>query len=181
MEASKAGVDVAKPGSTPADATSRPLIVTKSAIMKDPMVQDTDDSSSNQPLPAPSVSKKVIAPLVADESSDDTELTSAPSDQSVKAPTPVDETETVESASDPTDESAETKEQQAAEKRQAVADELIKQKKYIVPIGVAARKKASQQLVVGIVFLVLIGVAAIVAIDANLIAAPISLPFDFIK
>ena len=180
MEASKAGVDVAKPGSTPADATSRPLIVTKSAIMKDPMVQDADEPSNDQPLPAPSVSKKVIAPLVTDEASD-AKSTSVPEDQPVEVPTPVEKAENVESAIEPTDESVETKEQQAAEKRQAIADELIKQKKYVVPIGVAARKKASQQLVAGMVVLALIGLAVIVAIDANLIAAPISLPFDFIK
>lgn len=182
MDPSKAGVDVAKPGSTPADATSRPLIVTKSAMIKDPMVQAESSESAAEPaITPPSVSKKTIEPLTSQEKSESVAETTPAEPASV-----ADESEdslTADNSTEisPTDENAETKAQVEEDKRQAIADELIKQKKYVVPIGAVTRRKAGRRLVVSLVLIILLAAAGVAVIDAGLIATSIQLPFDFIK
>ncbi len=63
-------MDVARPGTTAADPSGRPLIVTHRAVLKDPMVVDdsSDEMTFDEPkLVAPSVTKIKIEPLHGDE------------------------------------------------------------------------------------------------------------------
>lgn len=179
MQPNKSGQDIAKPGSTPADATSRPLIVTKSAMIKDPMVQTDDAVSSQEVVVAPpSASKKTIEPLTSQEKTD----TAADSEVKESSDTP-DESSDASSTADTmvVEGDSATKEQDDAGKRQAIADELIQQKKYFVPIGAETRRRAGRRLIVVLLLIAVTSIAAVLAIDAGIIATNLQLPFDFIK
>jgi len=78
-------VDVVAPGTTPPNATSRPIIVSHGPIMKDPMFQGTAPAvSTSPPVPAPSARAKVVTPLaeVADDKAETPE--SSPNKKSAK-------------------------------------------------------------------------------------------------
>lgn len=169
--------DIEEPGQTPATATSRPLIISKGSIIKDPMVH----AEENQPEPPaeiapPSVNKKVIEPLAAPETETKVDEPKEPEVSPVETPDMDPEAEL-----DPTDPKVNDKEFAEMEKRQTAVDTLVKSKKYFVPIGAVAKRKAGRQGVATIIILIIAVVAVVAAIDAELLAVNMDLPFDVIK
>ena len=69
-------MDVAKPGDTAATATSRPVIINHGMLVKDPMMQDKGDEAASELVSAEETpqkltqSKKIIAPIVAQETTE---------------------------------------------------------------------------------------------------------------
>lgn len=185
-EDKKPVMDVEKPGSTPAPATSRPLIITKGPAIKDPMVtaedsEKTDDKETQVPLP--SSKKKTIQPLSEQEPkaaaseeeqpSQDTEPTQTEESEGIGPDLPAEESSDVPTK-DPVDERS-----QEDQKRQELADKLVLEKKYFVPIGAVHKKQAARTTaVLAVLLIIVLGVLA--AIDAELIETSISLPFDFL-
>lgn len=178
--------DVAKPGNTPADATSRPVIVNRESFIKDPMVNDDSDAKDKTPESEvrASAGKKVIKPL------EDTETTKE------SAPEPDAKTEnTEEAAAEPVSDNAvvdavldqvsDTKQQVAQDKeteqRQVLVDKLVEQKKYFVPLATAQHRRNNKIAVVVVAALLPLLVGIVLAMDAGVIETGVTLPFDLIK
>lgn len=179
MAEKKPVMDVAKPGETPAEATSRPIIVSKKPAVKDPMVNEKEEKAPEADAPSlsPSVSKKKIEPLSSASKPTEEPAEKKPEE---KPDTTIATPDTDELIGEEKQEAVESKVDEEATKRQELVDKLIAEKKYFVPIGAAQHKRNSVTAV--ILFLVLVAIVGVyLAIDANLIKTDISLPFDLIK
>lgn len=183
-ETKKPVMDVEKPGTTPASATSRPVIVGRGPAIKDPMVNTSDPESTEQtnPQPLPSAKKKTIQPISeqpATEADTKPEVGSEPKPEATGELAPeLPPTEAEERAA-----AADAAEQLSEEdrKRQELTDKLVAEKKYFVPIGAAQKKRTARNTaLMFVVFVVVVG-AALLAVDAELIQTDITLPFDLIK
>jgi hypothetical protein len=180
-EIKKPVTDVEKPGTTPADATSRPLIVGRGPAIKDPMVNEAKSEGAEQAV-SQSISptkKKTIQPL-----------TEQPQPEKQPEATPQPETETEEIAPDvaPSEETVKSEAAQAAQKlseeelkRQELVNKLVVQKKYFVPIGAAKKRRTAHSITLLFIVLVLVAGGALLAVDAELLQTDITLPFDLIK
>jgi hypothetical protein len=207
----KTVMDVSKPGKTAATATSRPVIITHGALVKDPMVNEeaaTDTPVQETQAPITPAAKKVIAPLSAAENAEakaESETETDTIKQEVAAeetskkdpvaetkpsekdePESEDETESEEAVVDAVVEQvADKKAQEQAgveeQKRQELVTKLVADKKYFVPLAVARRERNGKLGVVFAVALLPLFVGLILAVDAELIGQGIDLPFDFIK
>lgn len=186
----KVVTDVEKPGSTPAGATSRPLIISKSPAVKDPMVSEDPETLPEPDRMPPSAVKKTIAPLSAPEKEAEKQLVKPTEDRAPRSAEPESKEVPKEAALSPempTDQSAEeiAAAQQAVlskeEQDQAeLVTKLVEQKKYFVPVGaVQKRRTARNTALLALVLLTLVGAA--LAIDAEVIKTDITLPFDLIK
>lgn len=181
-EAKKPVMDVGKPGTTPADATSRPIIVTKGPAIKDPMVNESKPEGETQttPTPLPSAKKKTIQPLT-EQPKTETEAKPAPEAAETEEPAP--ELTQAEQEATAKTEAAEAAQKLSDEelKRQELVSKLVAEKQYFVPIGAAQKKRTVRNtLLLFVVFILVIGASAL-AIDAELIQTDITLPFDLIK
>lgn len=182
-ETKKPVMDVEKPGTTPASATSRPVIVGRGPAIKDPMVNDNNPETAEQatPQPLPSAKKRTIQPLTDQPKETETEPKPAPaSDQIAENELAPDlpQTEEAEKAA-----AAEAEEQLSEEerKRQELVDKLVLEKKYFVPTGAVQKKRTVRNtILLFLAFIVLLS-AAVLAVDAELIQTNITLPFDLIK
>lgn len=179
-EEKKSMADVAKPGSTSPDTSSKPVIISNRPMVKDPMVnEETSDSvidNKDENVTADSPSKgRVIKPIsdnhdsVKEEAQPEKEKKEESSDEAV-----VDAV--VSQATDKNKKARETEENEA---RRAANDKLIESKKYFVKVKApkAKRHKRTALALLLVVFIGLMGVGA--AADAELIG--LSVPFDFIK
>jgi hypothetical protein len=180
--------DVEKPGTTPADATSRPLIVGRGPAMKDPMVNEAKPATEEvvTPQPVPSTKKKTIQPL-----------TEQPKEEAASKPGPASpDPENNPEAEEPDSEVTLAEEEKTAKsaaddaaqklseeelKRQELVDKLVAEKKYFVPIGAAQKKRTVRNTALLFVMFILVVSGAALAIDAELIQTDITLPFDLIK
>lgn len=200
--------DVAKPGDTPADATSRPLIVSSGAMMKDPMVTDDSKAKTDEPSSLQTSPKKVVEPLAeadsdpvdaevkpdnADATKEDTpkpekadEKAKSDAKAEAKSTEPTDseqadDTAVVDAVVDQVaDNKQVSEEDKAAEERQKVVDQLTEQKKYFVPLAAAQHRRNNKIAVIVICALVPLIVGVILAIDAGVIDLGFDLPFDII-
>lgn len=193
-------MDVSKPGKAVADASARPVIVGHKPQVQDPMVtaEDTnpDVAEPEQSVASPSATKKVIAPLSDQENASESEA--AAEDSSLESqPQPDEKSEPdADETSDGTQSDEEAAvvdavaDQVGAKKKEdakteedkkhfAEIEKLIAEKKYFVPIG-KARRKRNRALLWVTVFLALIFVGLLLAIDAELLEAGFNLPFDFL-
>lgn len=199
-------MDVSKPGKSPADATTRPII-TGHEMIKDPMVTEdkapmegvTEDvpgsDTEEKPMTSP-IGKKVIQPLSADE--EKPEQTEEPAQEEKpeeekaesseekseekKEEAPVTEDAVVDAVLDQVgDKKEETKESEEERKRQEIVDKLVEDKKYFVPIGQVHKRRNNRiaLLVLGALLPVLVGLG--LAADAGAINLGFKVPFDFIK
>jgi hypothetical protein len=113
--------DIAKPGTTPAGATSRPIIVNNRPLLQDPMVVAAapgagaaPELAPAEPAPAaPSASRITIKPIIAD-SGETEEAPQAAAKEAPAAPEagaetkpPAPRTETAETPEEPVEEAAE--------------------------------------------------------------------------
>jgi hypothetical protein len=195
-------MDVSKPGKSPADATTRPII-TGHAIMKDPMVNEepanmegvteevaTPEVSEEKVAPAPSTSHKVIQPLESKEEkpeesdtkpAEEPEKTDEPA-QDDKKETPVTDDAVVDAVLDQVgDKKEEIKQSEEDRKRQEMVDKLVEEKKYFVPIAQEGKRRKNKLalLILGALLPVIVGLG--LAADAGAIDPGFKVPFDFIK
>jgi hypothetical protein len=195
-------MDVSKPGKSPADATTRPII-TGHAIMKDPMVNEepanmegvteevtTPEVSEEKVTPAPSTSHKVIQPLESKEEkpeesdtkpAEEPEKTDEPA-QDDKKESPVTDDAVVDAVLDQVgDKKEEIKQSEEDRKRQEMVDKLVEEKKYFVPIAQEGKRRKNKLalLVLGALLPVIVGLG--LAADAGAIDPGFKVPFDFIK
>ncbi len=187
IDKNKTLTDVEKPGTTPAHATSRPIIISKTPVVKDPMVSNDEPMGAEPVRLPPSAAKKTIAPLSAADKEPETPTDSEPTDKIVDKPEEADSKEEALPIEAETDQSPEEiaaaaqavlskEEQQQAE----LVEKLVEQKKYFVPIGaVQKRRTARNTALLAFVLLVLVGAA--LAVDAGIIKTEFTLPFDLIK
>ncbi len=184
--------DVSKPGSTPPDASSKPIIVTHKPMMKDPMVNgekelsEMDAAVNTEGIKAPSEksegSSKVIAPL-----------TDTKNDEEIKTEDPVNENLPANDKEEKTQEEAvidaviskseDKKKKHIAEEQQIAKREKIKKlvesKKYFVKVRPAKAKRNKRTLLTILLLMAISFVGVGLAADAELI--DLNVPFDFIK
>lgn len=194
-QAKKPVMDVAKPGKTPAGATSRPIIVGHGPAIKDPMVNDGDtpqadvDTEEKQPLQA---SHKVITPITdtADSESVRTSKDASDSDDKPKEAEPEGADESDELTDDAVvdaviDQVADKKQSEkvddAAIKRQELVEQLVSSKKYFLPINSIKRRRNSRLAIVLVAALLPLLIGLVLAIDAGVLLPEVTLPFDLIK
>lgn len=167
--ASKA-FDVSEPGKSPADPTSRPIIVGHGTMLShDPMVSDTSKTEANSvpntidktELKTPSSRNKVLTP------------SSTESEDSASPPEPVKQVAGTSDSSDSAivdavaDEAASKNKQKSSNdeepneedqaQRKHIAN-LIADKTYFLPIGQVTRKKqARKSLIIGLILIIVLG------------------------
>jgi hypothetical protein len=186
--------DVAKPGDTAPDDTSRPVIVGHKSILQDPMVTKTDEGNDEAPKAEPTAAvtsthtAKIVAPL--------SEADKPPVEPEKPAEVPVKPIEVEEKSEDSNSESddsavvdavveqagnkAKKIEEEAAAKRAKELEEIIASKKFFVPISTPKQKRNALAVVMMLV-VIFAGLGAVAAADAGLINLGFNLPFDLIK
>ena len=182
---SKKTMDINAPGKAAPSATSRPIIINHGPMMTDPMVQkeveDEDPKgslSSNhktiEPATLGSVQKKAeekVETPPEEPAPEPPKPETEPSTEPPKESETSTESNTAESSSEaevdavagqagpPTGQASKKKEDEATkaeEERKAKLKQLITERKYFVPLGVAHHKKANRISLVILVLLVLI-------------------------
>lgn len=189
-EAKKPVMDVEKPGTTPASATSRPVIIGRGPAIKDPMVNEAKSEDEEQPASQPlaPAKKKTIQPLSDqpasdDESNSDTLPAETDGKPGPEAAEPTPELTPAEEEATAKSEAADVAQKLSDEelKRQQLADKLTAEKKYFVPIGAVQKKRTARTTALLLIVIILIIGGALLAIDAELIQTDIKLPFDLLK
>lgn len=194
MSSSKKPVmDVSKPGKTPADATTRPII-TGHAVLKDPMINATDPESEvptdtlleGEDVPdeaaAPSTTHKVIKPIEPEPKDTDNKEEPEPEKKS-DAPEPqITEGAVVDAVIDQVTDKKKQEVVDAEElERRELVDKLVEEKKYFVAISETKARRTSKFLLIFVAALLPLLVGLVLAIDAGVIETNITLPFDLIK
>ncbi|QQS64607.1 hypothetical protein IPO96_03445 [Candidatus Saccharibacteria bacterium] len=170
--AEKKILDVAKPGTTPADETAKPVIVGHRPKVLDPMVNEekpmpNQDTASETPASTQAVAVKPV--------SSDLKHQSQLGEEAPKTDEAADFKE-VKDASKTADEELE---KEAV--LQAEIKELVATKKYFVEPSNPARSSATA-FVLTALFVVIIGLAVLAFLhDAGAIDLGIKLPFDLIR
>lgn len=203
-------MDVSKPGKVPAEPSARPVIVGHKPMVQDPMVTspEADNPDEKQPKEdaqpiSPSSGKKVIVPLGEQAEnappSGEQDAADTPEDTGSQQPaadeakaeeqseTPestdvISESAVVDSVVDQVDIGTKREEEQKAEeerKKAEALEKLIVEKKYFVPIG-KTHRTSKKGIWVFTAVLLLIFIGLIGAIDAEVLEAGFSLPFDFL-
>ncbi len=201
-------MDVSKPGETPADATSRPVIVKHRSVMKDPMVAEpnpsqldtsedstevVEDKETSKDSTEP-VSRKAakIAPLTTEGGTDQQEETPAEPEnvnEDEKAPEESADTEEKSASQNLGNAAVDALANEAMKKKKpskediekiAAIDKHIEDKTYFAPIGQISKRRAKMHWVIFIIILLLL-LGAYIAIDAGLVLEDVSLPVELIK
>lgn len=206
ITASKPIMDVAKPGKVAAEPTARPIIVSKGAIMKDPMVNEAPKEKASEfgvaaeeeklePLKQTIKRSKTIAPL-----SDEAKAEEATSEPSTETDQPEDEATTDEKPDesdappevsdeaviDAVAEQVDLGKKQKQEDREAVAHKeaiakLVAEKKYVLPIKQRSGRKSNKGALVTLLILLLGLAGTYVAADMGAIKLPFELPVRFFQ
>jgi len=183
--AAKRVFDVAKPGESKPDETSRPVIVGHKMLGRDPMVSDgnSEKTGTDSPKTAdiPSRTAKKIEPLRAEEQSESPASSTKTAEAAVKPEEvkPEDNDAAVVDAVLEQTDKKKNKDSEVDDQKMAEIQKLIDSKKYFVPIGSPARKR-NAGIGALLVLIVLVG-AAVAAVDAGLLLPGTTLPFDLIK
>lgn len=200
-------MDVKKPGKTTASPTSRPIIVGHGSMMKDPMVREDEKTpppedkpdENDQKAARVSHAEVVIAPPADPENNDqpspehadepDT-ISSASADEdstdaSADTPESADDVDTdggvIQAVVGKADQK--TKERQAAEaeaEKQAAIQQLIKDKKYFVPIHQPHKAKHGMGLFISITVLLTI-VVGYALIDIGVLDLGFDVPYHVLN
>jgi len=182
--------DVAKPGNTAAQPTSRPIIVNHGGRVKqDPMVNTAkaEEEPAKEPF-AHSIGVN-IKPLEKDESSgDDTqpeaETPPEPEQSAETKPEPEKDTQSAASgvvatiASEASTKSEQRREEQEADKKKHELEKLITSKKYFLPIHSGAGKDGGAGIMLLVILIFVAGF--VLAVDAEFLDVNITLPFDLL-
>lgn len=192
-------IDVAHPGKTAPPLTSKPVIVTNRAILKDPMMVD---ESNKEPVDTPATEEpkteskpkldvkagKVPISHMAkeDEATDEAKPTSdAPAADQSPSPQPPasdeaakheDKASSDDDVSDVPDDGAQINEAQidaeaaAQAKRDEQVQKLIDSKKYYVPVNAVEKRRTKRVIALGVVLAIILALAWVdIALDAGLI------------
>ena len=174
--------DVARPGKTPADPTSRPIIVGHRPMLhQDPMVSNSDDA--DEPSVDETVPKKksgfgtnTIQPSEeAAEEARDTKEKEAAEEKIEEDKTDSDDQFGSSSAAVDAlagEVSAKREAEKASEaelKKQAELEGIIESRKYFVPVGEVSKRRMNLIILGVLIFLILAVVAINFAIDADLL------------
>lgn len=186
--------DVSKPGLTPADPTSRPIIVGhQPSPGQDPLLSDGVKTKNKTSVLKLTKSKK-ISPINEEEYDSDipttAELDKARQEAS-QADNPVTDSDNKDSESDGNIDALANEINNKSRTKQQIEDEkkmdkhvqdLIDAKRYHLPITEGGKKAASARIVTWIFsLLLLVVIGVLLSMDAGLIDAGIDLPFDIIK
>jgi hypothetical protein len=187
--------DVSKPGKTPANATSRPIIVSHaSMIKKDPMVRDSIDESEEKPeevKPSTQTHQVKIEPLKKEDKSEEPEAKAPeeradePKQDEAKPEDTEEKPEAVKSeggavealAGEVTAKREEQKQREAAEAKSKELEKVIESKEFFVPIGQAARRRSAFRITMVILLLLLIIVGVFALNSATDTGTPLELEF----
>ncbi|MEO8862781.1 MAG: hypothetical protein ABI354_00460 [Candidatus Saccharimonadales bacterium] len=166
-------MDVAKPGKSLPDASSRPIIVsTRGNMMKDPMVkpssEKTVDSQADEDDKTEELltfkGPKVISPISKDikaddsEAEDDDEDTEEDSSKGDKTPKSNEEAvvgAVIDKAQNNSKKQEAMDAQEAADKQDRL-DRLVADKKYFVSVGQVARRKNKRVAVLLVILLIVV-------------------------
>ena len=192
---SKKMIDVKK--DAPAEATSKPVIVTNRPIMADPMVKpasgapELEAAEKPKEVRAPSASKIVIQPIVHDEepAPEVPAEPEAPESKSEPAPTEpekptepgqpaeAEEPEDTQLPAEATDKTDAEEDDPAEIERRAKLDALAESQKYFLPITTAEQRKSRRTIVLGTILAIILLLAwADFAVDAGLVSLPVNVP-----
>lgn len=193
--AAKPVMDIMHPGTgKPADATTRPIIVTNRPVLQDPMVSGASDTPNVVPsaepvsAPSPSSSKLVVQPLTAAPADTDADGViepgeMKPAESEVKADPSPDEPAPDRSSdkTEPTDEADEDAdgtpttaaadaELAASAKAMEEIDNMVEEKTYFLPINSVEKRRSKHVFIFGMLLIVLLAVLWLdVALDAGFI------------
>jgi hypothetical protein len=157
--------DVAKPGKTAADPTSRPIIVGQGArIKQDPMVSTATPKPETTTAEAKAIHDKVIAPPEGVTSPKPKEETKSPAEP--KQDNSSSEAAVVDAVVEQADkkEAKDAKNQEASEEdkaRRQHIDNLIADKTYFLPVGHITRKKNVRNSLIFITLLLVVAAGAV--------------------
>lgn len=192
---SKKMIDVKK--EAPAEATSKPVIVTNRPIMADPMVKPASGAPELEAVEkpkearAPSASKIVIQPIAHNEDSEPENPVESETPEPKAEPAPHEsekptELEQPAEAEDPEDtqlpaeatDKTDVEEDDPVEiERRAKLDALVESQKYFLPITTAEERKSRRTVVLGAILAIVLLLAwTNIAVDAGLISLPIDVP-----
>ncbi|MBW3569262.1 hypothetical protein KY385_03990 [Candidatus Parcubacteria bacterium] len=180
--------DVAKPGSTPATPTSRPIIVGhQSALRKDPFLANGETDASVPKLTkqrkiTPLVSEGKAKEVPADNSEEKTD-TSPEEKADEETPGTNDSNAAIDALAGEVDAKAQAKERSKAEKEQdEKIQALLDAKKYSLSITEGGKKAASERIATWLLIFMLVAASVVwLAIDAGYLDAGFDLPYDFIN
>lgn len=201
--------DVAKPGKTPAEASSRPIIVTHKPLVEDPMVtktieraEPTSKPSGEAAAPAAEIvnhTGKTVETLHNElEETQDTEEKPEKSDEvtdaTISDPESNEEAKNeahglasaeISVAAEELDQKSARQEAEAKQSQQEIelrekVSKLIEEKKYFVKVGESRKHKSTSTGIILLVLLLVV-VGLYLAVDGELIKTDITLPYDFIK
>lgn len=198
-------MDVSKPGKSAATATAKPVIVGHGAMIKDPMVKDTD-SATDTPAAEPEHlevrhEKVILQPSAAmskeDKPVDATSPEAEPEKDTAKEPEAKDASE--ESPAKTTDNNDDLGSEeaivdavagQAGKKSKAQSDKdnaqkeliekLIREKTYNLPIKQTAAKRSGRWLMVVMVVALVALLAGYAAVDAGVVKPGFDVPYHLI-
>ncbi len=186
-----AGKDVARPGSTPASATSKPVIVGHTSQVADPMMSSAAAKSSLETVKKaeePAAKIEEPAKSVESESESESKTEAVPGGSSRPKITPSSSAE--EAAQDQKDiakaeESAAADEDAAAkevDEKQARVQEIIETGEYNVSVGKGSGKSGFKTFFLTMLMIVLVGVSTLfVLTDLKILDMGIKLPFHIFK
>lgn len=176
--------DVAAPGETAPDDSSKPIIVTNRPIMKDTMVKEQTEEGEAAPQ-KPTLSRSTREAVVQPVSQPEKEAEEPPKEQEAAPQPHTDEKPPEEEPAAPDEESKEqakkaptAEEATAAEaaeaKKQAEHDEsiekLVDSKKYALPINAVEKRRSKRVVILGLLLSVLLLLAwADIALDAGIL------------
>ncbi len=194
--------DVTEPNKSPPSDTSRPVIVTNRAILKDPMmggkptvtseIEPTDISPPRlpgKPKIEPGLkTDSIVSELTPADVNNVPENVAAESDEVPETETATDSlpqstdstaTDTLPKSTDSKDSGAINPEAEAAAaldkqiEHEAAVQKLIDDKQYILPVNALEKRRSKRFVALGILISLLLGLAWVdVALDASLIQVP---------
>lgn len=194
-------MDVAKPGKTPANATSRPVIVSNSAVVQDAsVVQDPDATAAEMSETKQSLRThtKVVSPIVIEDDTEDQddspkqEAEEKPADsEEVKKDTPAEDKKTSQD-DEPLDNSSAivdavidevaSQKDKAQQNKEAVradaVSKLVESKEYFLPIKQVNTQRGSKKpALVALLLLVATIVGLYALVDVGAIKPGFEVPF----
>lgn len=167
---------------TNSPAASKKIIAPLSDADKEIDEPNDPDAVSDEPAAADDGNEA----LEQDEAAEEPAADEAETTEDAEAETPPPETESTDSVvvdaviDQVGDKKQDELEAEEERKRQESISKLVAEKKYFVPIGKAHRKSGRASLIITL-FLLAVLIGVLVAIDAELLDAGFSLPFDLIK
>ncbi len=174
--------DVAKPGSTPPDTSSKPVIVSHKPMMKDPMVNEeavgSDESEEKSETVIRKASKNNTVQPIHPDTKDETTTNEAKTNDDTSDDKKSDEALDAQISEDTTKNNKKKSKQDDDQQAEKIA-KLVESKKYFVKVR-APRRKRNKRLVFTLLLIVILSFVGFAALaDAEIIDVPV--PFDFIK